>query len=123
MTDSQGLFDPVNDGISGAEPGESKDDVFSCTTHDIEEMFLGDPFNVGIKGASITDCTSFICGLVYILNGNGEDKFFCGEAVFPDKLPVDARDVGTGVYQCGAVDNFEGVQRGDQLNRNTHRFI
>ena len=72
-------------------------------------MFLSDPFNVGIKGTGITDCTSLICSLIYILNDNGGDKFFCGETMFPNKLPVDAGYVSTRVYQCGGVDNFEGV--------------
>ena len=46
--DSQGLFDSVNGGVHGAEPGESENDIFSITAYDIEEMFWGDPFNVHI---------------------------------------------------------------------------
>ena len=91
------------------EPGEPKDDVFSSTTHDIEEMFLGDPFNVGVEGTSIADCTGFVCSLVHIVNSNGGGEFLSGESMFPDKLPVNARDVSTGVYQCGGVNDFEGV--------------
>ena len=117
------MFDPVNGGVRGAEPGESEDDVFSSTAHDVEEMLLSYSFDVGVEGASITDCTSFVRGLIYVTNGDGGGEFFGGEAMFSDKLPVDARDVSTGVYQCGGVDDFEGVQGGDQLNRDTHRFI
>ena len=89
----------------------------------IEEVFLGDPFNVHVQGASVMDCTSFVCSLVNIVNSDGGSEFFCGETVFSDKLPVDARDVSTRVYQCRGVNNFEGVQEDDQLYRNTHRFV
>ena len=86
-------------------------------------MFLSDSFDVGVEGASVTDCTGFVHGLINIANGNGGGKFFGGESVFPDELPVYAGDVGTGVYQCRGVDDFEGVRGGNQLNRDTHRFI
>ena len=97
------------------EPGESKDDLFSSTAHDIEEMFLSNSFNIHVEGVSIMDCTSFVHSLVYVVNSDGGGKFFSGESMFPDKLPVYARDVGTGIYQCRGVNNFEGVRRGDQL--------
>ena len=42
----QGLFGLVNDGVCGTEPGESEDDVFSSTAHDIEEVLLDNPFDV-----------------------------------------------------------------------------
>ena len=51
--------------------------------------------------------TGFVCSLVYILNCNGGGKFFDRESVFPDELSVDAGDIGTRVYQCGGVNNFE----------------
>ena len=107
--DSQGLPDPIDGGVCGTEPGESEDDVFSSTTHNVEEMFLGYPFDVRIEGASITDSTSFVCGLVDIVNSNGGGEFLGGESMFPDKLPVYARDVHSRIYQCRGVDNFEGV--------------
>ena len=34
---------------------------------------------------------------------------FRGYDMFPDKLPVNAGDVSTRVYQCRGVDDFEGV--------------
>ena len=105
------------------EPGEPKDDIFSSIANDVEEMFLDDPFDVGVEGAGVADCTGFVRSLVDIANSDGGGEFFGGESVFSDKLPVNARDVSTGVYQCGGVDDFEGVRRGDQLNRDTHRFI
>ena len=94
-----------------------------ATSHDIEEMFLGYPFNVCVESASIADSTSLVCSLVDVVNGNGGGKFFSGEAMFSDKLSVDAGDVGTGIYQCGRVDDFKGVQEGDQLYWNMHRFV
>ena len=121
--DGQGLSDPVDGGVRCAEPGESEDDVFASTAHDIEEMFLGYPFDVGVEGASVADCTSFVRSLIYVTNGNGGGEFFGGEMMFPDKLPVNARDVSTGVYQCRGVDDFEGVRGGDQLYRDTYRFV
>ena len=89
---------PVDGGVHDLEPRESKDNVFLVTAHDVEEMFLDDPFNVCIEGVGIADCTSFICGLVYILECNGGGKFLGGEQMFPDKLPVNARDIHTRVY-------------------------
>ena len=105
------------------EPGESKDDILLTTAHDVNEMFLGNSFNVHIKGASEADCTSFVRCLVNVANSDGGGEFFCGELMFSDELPVNAGDVSTRIYQCGRVDDFEGVQGGDQLNRDTHRFI
>ena len=72
-------------------------------------MFLGDPFDVGVEGASIADRTSFVRSLINVSNSDGGGEFLGGESVLSDKLPVNARDVGTGVYQCRRVDNFEGV--------------
>ena len=95
LRDSQGLSDPVDGGVRGAEPGESEDDIFSSTAHDIEEVFLGDPFDVSVEGASIADCTGFVRCLIHVTNGDGGGKFLGGESVFSDKLPVNARDVGT----------------------------
>ena len=44
------------------------------------------------------DCTHFVHALIYILDCDGGGKFFCGELMFPDKLPVDVGDVSTRVY-------------------------
>ena len=90
--------DPVDGGVCGTELRESKDYVFLSTSHDIEEMFLGDLFNIHIESTSIMDYTSLVCGLVHILNSNGGDKFFHRKVVFSDKLLVDTEDVSTGVY-------------------------
>ena len=89
------MSSPVDGGVCGSEPGESEDDVFTSAAHDVEEVFLGDPFNVGVEGASVADCTSLIRSLVNVANCDGGGKFLGGESVFSDKLPVDARDVGT----------------------------
>ena len=61
-------------------------------------MFLDDLFDVGIEGSSVMNCTGLVCSLVDISNGDGGGKFFCVESMFPDKLPVDARDISTRVY-------------------------
>ena len=103
------MSDPVDGRVSGTEPGESKDDVFSSTAHDIEEVFLGNSFDVHVEGAGIMNYTSFVHSLVNIANGNGGSKFFCGEAMFSDKLPVNTGDVSTRVYQCRGVNDFAGV--------------
>ena len=105
------------------EPREFKDDVFSPTAHDVEEVFLGDSFNVCVKGVGITNCTGFVCSLVNVANGDGGSEFFCREVMLSDKLPVDARDVGTGIYQCRGVNDFEGVRGSDQLYRDLHKFV
>ena len=117
------MFDPVNGGVHDAEPGESKDDILTSTAHDVEEMFLSNSFNIGVEGASIMNCTSFVCSLVDVANSNGGGEFLSGELMFSDKLPVDAGDISTRVYQCRGVDDFEGVRGGDQLYRDTHRFV
>ena len=95
LGDGQGLSDLVDGGVRSTEPGESKDDVFATTAHDVEEMFLGDPFDVGVEGAGIADCASLVRSLVNVANGNRRSEFFCGKSVFSDKLPVNAGDVGT----------------------------
>ena len=51
--DGQDLSALIDDGVCGMEPGESKDNVFSATAHDVEKMFLGDLFNVGVQGAGM----------------------------------------------------------------------
>ena len=94
----QGLFCLIDGGVCGLMPGESKNDVFLATTHDIEEVFLNNPFNVGIEGASVVDGASLVCSLVDVLNSDRGGKFFDGELVFSDKLPVNTGDVNTRVY-------------------------
>ena len=69
-------------------------------------MFMGNSFDICIEGASVADCTSFVHGLVYVMNYNGGGEFLGGKLVFPDKLPIYTRDVGTRVYQCGGVNYF-----------------
>ena len=69
-----------------------------ATGHDVEEMFLSNLFDVGIEGVGVTNYAILICGLVDAPNSNGGSKFFGGESVFPDKLPVYAGDVHAGVY-------------------------
>ena len=123
LGDGQGLPNPVNGGVHGAKPRESEDDILSSTSHDIEKVFWGNPFDVGIEGAGVADCTGFVCSLVDVANSDRGGEFFCGEAMFSDELPVNARDVSTGVYQCRGVDDFKGVRGGDQLYGNTHRFV
>ena len=86
-------------------------------------MFLSDPFDVGVEGASVANRTSFVYGLIDVANGNGGGELFSGEAVFSDELPVNAGDVGTRINQCRGVDDFEGVQGSDQLYGNTYRFV
>ena len=86
-------------------------------------MLLSNPFNVGIEGAGVVNCTGLVCGLVNISNSNGGGEFFSRESMFSDELPVNARDICTRIYQCGGVNDFEGVQGGDQLYRDMHRFV
>ena len=88
------------------EPRESKNDIFLAAAHDVEEVFLGDPFNVHVEGVGVADHTSLVCSLVHILDHNGGGEFFGRELMFSDKLPVNVGDVSTGVYQCRGVDNF-----------------
>ena len=92
------MFNPVNSRIHGAEPGKFGDGVFLSAAHDIEEMFLGDLFDVCIESASVVDCTSFVHGLVHIADSDGGGEFLGGETVFPDKLPVNARDISIRVH-------------------------
>ena len=80
------------------EPGESEDDIFSATAHDVEEMLLGNPFNVCIESAGIANCTSLVHSLVDIASSNRRGKFLGGELVFSDKLPVNAGDISVRVH-------------------------
>ena len=86
-------------------------------------MFLGYPFDVCVKGAGIVDSTSLVHHLVNVVNSNGRGEFLSGEVMFSDKLSVNAGGIGTRVYQCGGVDDFEGVRGGNQLYRDSHRFV
>ena len=106
LGDSQSLLGPVDGGVCDVESGESKDDIFLSAIHDIEEMFLSDPFNVGVEGASGANHTGFVCGLVYISDHDRRSKLLGGESMFSDKLPVYTGDISTRVYQCGGVDDF-----------------
>ena len=92
------MSDPVDGRVCGAKPRESEDDILSATAHDIEEMFLGDPFDICIEGAHIVDHTGLVYSLVHISDCDGRGEFFSGESMFSDKLPVNAGDVGTRVY-------------------------
>ena len=100
------MFSPVNSGVCDAEPEESKNDVFPTATHDVEEVFLCNPFNVCVKSASVMDCAGFVCGLVYIVDKNRGGEFLDGELVSPDKLSVDAADISARVYQHRGVNDF-----------------
>ena len=86
---------PIDGWVHDAELGESKDNVFLFTTHDVEEMFLGDPLDVGVEGTGIANHTSFVCCLVHIVDCNGGSKFHSRELILSDELPVNAGDVGT----------------------------
>ena len=91
------------------EPGESKNDIFSATAYDIEEVFLGNPFDICIEGVDVTDHTSLVCSLVHISDCDGGGEFLHGELMFSDELPVYARDVGAGVYQCDGINGLQGM--------------
>ena len=88
------------------EPGESEDDIFSSTSHNIEEVFLGDLFDVCIEDASIVDHTSLVYSPAYIADCNRGGKFLSRESVFPDKLSVNVGDICTRVYQHRGVNDF-----------------
>ena len=70
------MLGPIYSGVGGVEPGESENDIFLATTHNVREMFLSNSFNVCVEGASVPDCTSFVSGLGHIVDHDGESKFF-----------------------------------------------
>ena len=49
-------------------------------------------------------------------------KFYGGEGVFSDKLPVNARDVCATINQGTSVDDYQCVREGDELQRDSHCF-
>ena len=106
LRDSQGLLGPVDGGVHDIEPGEAEDDIFSSISHDIEEVFWGDPFDSCVEGTSVADNASFVCSLVHIADYNRRGKFLDRELVLPNKLSVNAGDISIRVYQYGGVDNF-----------------
>ena len=59
---------PVDDRVYG---GESEDYVFLATAHDIEEVSLGNSFNVCVESAGVLDHTGCVHGLVYITDCDG----------------------------------------------------
>ena len=72
----------------------------------MEEVFLGDPFNVGEEGTGEMNFSTFVQGLVYVSDFDGNVKLCGGKGVFSDQLPVDARDVCTTVDQGTSVNDF-----------------
>ena len=92
------MFGSVDGRIRGTKPRSSEDDIFSSTAHDVEEMFLGDPFNVSVEGASVTDHTSFVCSLVNIANHDRGGEFLGRQSMLLDELPVNVGDVHTRIY-------------------------
>ena len=96
--DGQSLFCSVDGRVHDTEPEDSEDDVCLTIAHDVEEMFLSNSFSISVEGTDVVNHAGFVWSLVYILDCNGRGKFFDRESVFPDKLPVNARDVGTRVY-------------------------
>ena len=59
LGDSQSLSSPIYGWVCNIEPRESKDDVFSATLHNIEEMFLSNSFNVCVKGVGVVFSACF----------------------------------------------------------------
>ena len=114
---------PVNNWVCSIEPRESKYNVLSATTHNIEEMFLGNLFNIHLESTSVVNGISFVRSLVYVVNSDQGGKLFHREVMFSDKLLVNVGDISTRVYQCGGVDNFQSVRGGDQLYWDMHRFV
>ena len=78
----------------------------TATAHDVEEMFLGNSFNVCAQSADIANGTGFIQSLVNISDSDEGFKLFCRKLVFPEKLPVNAGDVSIRVYQHRRVNDF-----------------
>ena len=78
-------------------------------THDIEEVLLDDLFNVHVESTGVVNCISLCCSLVHVTNCDRRSEFFCEKAAFSDKLPVNAGDISTRVYQYRGVNNFESV--------------
>ena len=95
---SHHLFCSVDSRVHDMEPRESEDNVFSATAHNIEEMFLNNPFDVHVESASVTDCSSFVHSLVNISDHDGGGKFLGWELVLSDKLSVNAGDISTRIY-------------------------
>ena len=106
---------PINGGIGVLEPGESEDNIFSPTRHDVEEIFLCNAFYVGKEGTNEVNFSFFVWGLIVISYFDGDIKFHGGKGVFSDKLPVNAKDVYATVNQGMSVNNFQHVGRSDEL--------
>ena len=64
------MFDLVNGWVCDAKPGESENDILLAISHDVEEVFLGNPFNASVESASIVDSTGLVCSLIYVTNSN-----------------------------------------------------
>ena len=58
--DGDGLARPVDGGVGDLESRKFEDDIFSFTRHDMEEMFLGNSFDVGEKGRGEMDFSIFV---------------------------------------------------------------
>ena len=58
-------------------------------------MFLSDPFDVGVEGASVADCTGFVRSLIDVANSDGGGELFSGDSEFSC---------------CSELGNKQGVQ-------------
>ena len=62
--DGQDLFHPVNSGVHDSKPEKLEHNIFSATAHDIEEVLLGDLFNVFVEGVLCFTPILFFLGLI-----------------------------------------------------------
>ena len=88
----------INGGVGDTESRKSEDDICLTTAYDVEEVLLGNPFDVCIESAGVVDCTGFVYSLVHIANCDEGGELLDGELMFSDELSVNARDIGTRVY-------------------------
>jgi hypothetical protein len=93
--DSNDAFFPVDSGVDLLDPRESKNDIFLATMHDIEFYCLEDSCDSDVQEAGEFYIPIFVFRLVDVSNRDGMRESFFWEVVFVDKMPIDARDVGS----------------------------
>jgi hypothetical protein len=120
--DGDHWFFPINDGISGAKPGESEDDIFVSTVHDMEDGFLGNSFNVNEECHGIKNVAFLIGGLVDIFDFDGYRKAISGQLVLSNKGPVDTGDFCSIVNKSRGFNGFKSVRRCHKANGDLYCF-
>ena len=88
----------------------------------MEGDFLSDSFNIEEEGRGEADHSFAVNGVIGIPGIDCFLQLSCGEGMFPDKSPIEARDACATVNNSTGIDSFQVVQWFNQLDRDLYRW-